>query len=131
MSSADQYVEIDKQQFPDHLPRAGIDTLMHEEDPVARAEYRRPVESSGLSRVGDAMWDGLKWVCCRKHLPTTTPAESAPVYPLIDWSKYSIDDIGTTLSYMIAEHLGMVTTRVSRADVERVIAEALADKDEN
>jgi uncharacterized short protein YbdD (DUF466 family) len=128
MSSPDEYVEISKYKFPDHVPRAGLDTLLYEDDPIARAEYRRPVESSGLSRVGDAMWDGLKFVCRRKDLPTTTPAESAPVFPLIDRSKHSQDDIETALVYMIAEHLGMVTTRVTRADVEAVIAEALGAK---
>jgi hypothetical protein len=58
-------------------------------------------------------------------------AESAPVFPLIDRSKHSQDDIETALVYMIAEHRGMVTTRVSRADVEAAITEALADKAEN
>jgi hypothetical protein len=57
--------------------------------------------------------------------------ESAPVFPLINWQKYSQTDIETALVYMIAEHLGMVTTRVTRADVEAAIAKALADKAEN
>jgi hypothetical protein len=131
VSGDNEYVEISKYKFPDHVPRVGVDTLMHEDDPIARAEHRRPVESSGLSRVGDALWDGLKWVCRRKHLPLFTPAESAPVFPLIDRSKHSQDDIETALVYMIAEHLGMVTTRVTRADVEAVIAQALKDKAEN
>jgi hypothetical protein len=69
-------------------------------------------------------------VCQRKDLPTLTPAESTPVFPLIDRSRHSQTDIETALVYMIAEHLGMVTTRVTRADVERVIAEALADKND-
>jgi hypothetical protein len=131
MSSPDEYVEISKYKFPDHVPRAGLDTLLYEGDPIARAEYRRPVESSGLSRVGDAMWDGLKWVCRRKDLPTTTPAESAPVFPLINWQKYSKTDIETALKFLIAQRIWwMPTTRVTRADVERVIAEALADKND-
>jgi hypothetical protein len=131
MSSADEYVEISKYKFPDHLPRAGVYTLMQEDDPIERAEYRTPDKSSGRPRIGGAMWDGFKWVCQRKDLPTTTPAESAPVFPLIDRSKHSQDDIETALVYMIAEHLGMVTTRVTRADVEAAIAEALKDKAEN
>jgi hypothetical protein len=130
MSSADEYVEISKYKFPDHLPRAGVDTLLYEDDPIARAESVPPVESSGCSRVGGAMWDGLKFVCRRKDLPTLTPAESAPVFPLIDRSKHAQDDIETALVYMIAEHLGMVTTRVTRADVEAAIAEALEDKND-
>ena len=130
MSSADEWVEISKQEFSGHLPRVGVDTLMHEDDPIARADARTPVESSGLSRVGGAMWTGFKWMCRRKDLPTTTPAESPPVFPLIDRSKHSQDEIETALVYMIAERLGMPTTRVTRADVEAVIAKALKAKDD-
>ena len=79
--------------------------------------------------------------------------ESPPVFPLINWQKYSQTDIETTvvhlivkrldmqkhsaseietaLALLIADRLDMPTTRVSRADVEAAIEEALADKAEN
>ena len=133
MSSADQYVEIDKDKFPDHVPRAGVDILLRKN----QANYVAEDRTSFLSSFGDCeyiaheTWDDYKWVCRRKHLPTVTPAESPPVFPLIDRSKHSQTDIETALVYQIAERMGMVTTRVSRADVEAAIAEALADKEEN
>ena len=131
MSSADEYVEISKDKYPDHLPRAKVDTLLYEDDPNARAESVPPVESSGCSRVGGAVWTGYKWVCQRKDLPTVTPAEFPPVFPLINWKKYSQTEVETVVAYIIAQCLDMPTTRVTRADVEQAITEALADKAEN
>ena len=58
-------------------------------------------------------------------------AESAPVFPLIDWKKYSQTEVETIVAYIIAQCLDMPTTRVTRADVEAAITEALADKAEN
>jgi hypothetical protein len=66
-----------------------------------------------------------------KEANVSSADRSTPVFPLIDRSKHAQDDIETALVYMIAEHLGMVTTRVTRADVEAAITEALADKAEN
>jgi hypothetical protein len=131
MSSADQYVEIDKNKFPDHVPRVGVDTLLRRNDANYVAKDRAPVQDDNSLPISDIFWTAYRWVCRRKDLPTTTPPESAPVFPLIDRSKHSQDDIETALVYMIAEHLGMVTTRVTRADVEAAIAEALEDKAEN
>jgi hypothetical protein len=131
MNSADEYVEIDKQEFPDHVPRAGVDILLRKNQANYVAEDRTWFLIGDCEPIAHETWDGYKWVCQRKDLPTTTPAESAPVFPLIDRSKHSQADIETALVYMIAEHLGMVTTRVTRADVEAVITEALEDKAEN
>jgi hypothetical protein len=128
MSSADEYVEISKKQFPDHVPRYGVDTLLQHNEANYVAKDRTPAMCHRCAPIASKAWDGYKWVCQRKDLPTTTPAESAPVFPLINWQKHSQTDIETALVYMIAEHLGMVTTRVTRADVEQAIADALADK---
>jgi hypothetical protein len=130
MSSAGQYVEISKYKYPDHVPRSGVDILLRKNQANYVAEDRTSFLIGDCEPIAHETWDGYKWVCRRKDLPTATPAESAPVFPLIDRSKHSQDDIETALVYMIAEHLGMVTTRVTRADVEAVIAEALADKDQ-
>jgi len=130
MSSADQYVEIDKQEFPAHVPRVGVDTLLRKNEANYVAKDRTPVEEDYCSPISDISWAAWKWVCQRKDLPTLTPAESAPVFPLINWQKHSQADIETALVYMIAEHLGMVTTRVSRADVEAAITEALEAKND-
>jgi hypothetical protein len=77
---------------------------------------------------------------------------STPVFPLINWQKYSKTDIETTvvhlivkrlgmqkhsaseietaLALLIADRLDMPATRVTRADVEAVITQALADKND-
>jgi hypothetical protein len=152
MSSADQYVEIDKQKFPDHVPRRGIDILLRKNDANYVAKDRPPVQDDNCLTISDIFWTAHKWVCQRKDLPTVTPAESAPVFPLIDWQKYSQTDIETTvvhlivkrlgmqkhsaseietaLAWLIADRLEMPATRVSRADVEAAIAQALADKND-
>jgi hypothetical protein len=52
------------------------------------------------------------------------------LFPLIDWQTYSLTAIETTVVYLIAKHLDMPTTRVTRADVEAAITEALADKND-
>jgi hypothetical protein len=130
MNSDNEWVEISKQKFPAHVPRVGVDTLLRKNEANYAAVGRTPVQEGDCEPIAHETWDGYKWVCQRKDLPTLTPAESAPVFPLIDWQKYSQTEIETALVYMIAEHLGMVTTRVTRADVEAAIEEALEDKDQ-
>jgi hypothetical protein len=130
MSSADQYVEISKQEFPGHVPRSGVDILLRKTQANYVAEDRTSFLIGDCEPIAHETWDEYKWVCRRKDLPLFIPAEAPPVFPLIDRSKHSQDDIETALVYMIAEHLGMVTTRVTRADVEAAIAEALADKND-
>ena len=164
MSSADQYVEISKYKYPDHVPRVGIDILLRKNDANYVAKDRAPVQDDNCSPISDISWNAWRWVCRRKDLPTLTPAESvwmqpgrwldssAPVFPLIDWQKYSQTDIETTVVHLIVKRLGMQkhsaseietalalliadrlempATRVTRADVERVIAEAMTAKDE-
>jgi hypothetical protein len=110
------------------------------------------VQEDDCLPISDIFWTAHKWVCRRKDLPTTTPAESAPVFPLIDWQKYSASDIETALLFLIvkrldeqkhsqaeiktalalviADRLDMPTTRVTRADVEAAIAEALEAKND-
>jgi hypothetical protein len=131
MNIDNEWVEISKQEFPGHVPRVGIDTLLQFSEANDFAHVFRPVERANCYPIAHGFWNRMKFVCRRKHLPTTTPAESAQAFPLIDRSKHSQDDIETALVYMIAEHLGMVTTRVTRADVDAAITEALADKAEN
>ena len=50
---------------------------------------------------------------------------------MTDEIKYSQTEIETVVAYIIAQCLGIPTTRVDRADVEAAITEALADKAEN
>ena len=57
--------------------------------------------------------------------------ESPPVFPLINWQKYSKTDIETALKFLIAQRIWwMPATRVTRADVEAAIAEALEAKND-
>ena len=50
------------------------------------------------------------------------------VFPLIDRSKYSFDDLETTLAYLIGKIDDTPTTAVTRQDAEAYIDAALSER---
>jgi len=87
VESPDDWVEINRDEYPDHVPRSGIDVLLRSEnDPELAASRNASLTQSNCSKISEITWSGWKWVCRRKDLPAKQPATKR--VPVRLWCRY-------------------------------------------
>jgi hypothetical protein len=80
VESPDDWVEIDRHEHSEHIPRSGIDVLLRSEnDPELAASRNASLTPSICSKISDITWNGWKWVCRRKDLPAKQPRYQSDV----------------------------------------------------
>jgi antitoxin (DNA-binding transcriptional repressor) of toxin-antitoxin stability system len=73
VESPDDWVEIDRHEHSEHIPRSGIDVLLFKDNALSDAEGRTS-KHGDCSKISHSTWNGWKWVCRRKDLPAKQPA---------------------------------------------------------